>query len=489
MKKWPIVLIGILIVAGLFLVDGGSVYVKQLINRPPKAAFTYRTPTRTLKYIAPTDRDLILFLNNSTDPDADPLTYTWLVDGQPVSQQKDYSAKLAAGQHQVQLKVSDGKTTVSRQVALTVEADQIYPTKPLNVRYKGMNYAAARTGPEFSSIPTPSRDEMDEQLDTIHNELGCNAIIVQAGDGYEDNLIECSKLALQKGFDRTYAYVRYMNSTLDQTVEKVGRLAARVRSLRETSDSFVWMIGCEFGVSMSGIIPGDTWFDRVRYQLDHKDWWDLVQAKEPEIWRRILPVVKSNYGYPVAYAAATWEIPLVPWSDPSFGEVSPQLYIHDSIGQTESWALNQLSSLKRFGKPVIVSEFGCNTYTGAGTLAGAPLFMKQNPYDEDEQANYIEKYCNMLNKANINGAFLYMYNDDLDKSLGLYNGTRRKKGFYMYKSYVVTNSSSATMSEFEVNLKIPTMPLAPFGSLTRENMRVTSLQNSKDKMKQWLLYS
>jgi len=63
LKKWQIALVVVLLVVGIFFVDGGSAYIKQLINRSPKAAFMYRTPTRTLKYIAPTDRDMILLLN------------------------------------------------------------------------------------------------------------------------------------------------------------------------------------------------------------------------------------------------------------------------------------------------------------------------------------------------------------------------------------------------------------------------------------------
>lgn len=35
----------------------------------------------------------------------------------------------------------------------------------------------------------------------------------------------------------------------------------------------------------------------------------------------------------------------------------------------------------------------------------------------------------------VDGALLYIYNDEWDKGFGLYNGAERKKGFYMYKSY------------------------------------------------------
>ena len=41
----------------------------------------------------------------------------------------------------------------------------------------------------------------------------------------------------------------------------------------------------------------------------------------------------------------------------------------------------------------------------------------------------------MLNTARIDGAFLYIYNYEWDKGYGIYNGLKRKKAFYMYKSY------------------------------------------------------
>jgi hypothetical protein len=77
------------------------------------------------------------------------------------------------------------------------------------------------------------------------------------------------------------------------------------------------------------------------------------------------------------------------------------------------------------------------TFTGAGEWGGAmPLGVwETHPYDEDEQARYIKKYCDMLNRARIDGYFYTVYNDDFDKTYGLYNGKKRKKSFYMYKSY------------------------------------------------------
>ena len=50
----------------------------------------------------------------------------------------------------------------------------------------------------------PTTDEVEEQLDTIHDELGCNAIVLIAGDGTEDNLIEGCKIGRAKSILRAY---------------------------------------------------------------------------------------------------------------------------------------------------------------------------------------------------------------------------------------------------------------------------------------------
>ena len=87
-------------------------------------------------------------------------------------------------------------------------------------------------------------------------------------------------------------------------------------------------------------------------------------------------------------------------------------------------------------------EAGCMTFKGAAYFGGVvPHDVPARPYDEQEQADYIRRYCDMLNRARVDGYFYTQYNDNesddnsSNKYYGLYNGRRRKKGFYMHKSY------------------------------------------------------
>jgi len=404
------------------------------LNLPPVAEFSF-----TPNYLNPTDQQIVRFTSESYDLDGDSLAYKWMVDGEPVSEEKDYSAKLPVGRHFARLEVSDGYYNETTDNAIiTIEPDQIYPTKQLRIKYKGMDYAASRVSPELDMTPSviPDHERLDEQLSTIHDELGCNAVSIWAGDGYEDNLIEACRIALQKRFDRIYVLPKYMHFTVDEIAEKLAKLAPRITSLRETSDKIVWVIGNEFTYCVKDLIPGDTFRDKQTWVHNHHDGYiEAQQTNIPRVFETILPVIRKIYRYPVAYNAGPNEIDLVPWNDPLFESVCWNAYLKPAYREsTEKSLLDKFSQLKRFRKPIIASEFGCATWTGAGQASDTTLFQSQ-AYDEDEQADSIDRHCMMFNDARIDGAFLYIHNEEWDKGFGLYNGKKRKKGFYMYKSY------------------------------------------------------
>jgi hypothetical protein len=400
------------------------------VNHPPVAAFKYKP-----HYVNPTDQQAIQFTNTSYDPDGDPLTSTWLVDQKVVSHEQDYSTKLPQGEHRIDLRVSDGTTETENitMTRLTVEANQIYPIRQLHVKLKGISIFVGPIG-EWP-FPTLTEEEMDEQLYAVRNDLGCNAVIISGGEDYEDKLIECGRMAIEKGFERIYIQPRYMRCNIDETVRRIGELGKRIRALTETSDSVRYCVGHEFGLETEGIIPGSTYPARFEYHLKHmadKDWMRGVKNELPKMFRRIVSVCKENYGYGISYAAAAWEVDLVPWSDPTFESVGVDALLRDNLGGI----IDFLTSLRIYRKPILSAEWGCGSYKGAvagdqpQTLGGTLI------YDEDEQANHIKRYCDdVLNRTRIDGSFYTELSNENDLAYGLLCRGKRKKGFYMYKSY------------------------------------------------------
>jgi hypothetical protein len=403
------------------------------INHPPVASFK-RKPW----YLNPTDQQTIQFTASCYDADNDPLQYGWSVDGNPVSAQKDYSTRLSTGEHMVQLKISDGVSEDRFQQTTTVDPDQIYPMKPLHLRYKGVRYFAGTVIPEWSGTPNPSNEEMDEQLDTIQNELGCNAIAVCGGRPSEDRMIECSRMAIEKGFERIFVQPSYVNATVDETIERIGKFGAKLRGLREMSDAVVYMVGHEFQLE-TAIIRGRDWSERFANSNKGIDL-DKVAAVYPQMFRRIIDICKQNYGYPISYAGTPWELDedLIPWSNPAFESIGIDAYIHDFLGWNEDWMIALLNRLKRFKKPVHCADFGMMSFVDADKFGGwSPLYAVEYAYDEEPQARYARRTLDMLNRARIDGCFWVQYNDNWIVGQGLYHPLtrKRKKGFYMYKSY------------------------------------------------------
>lgn len=411
------------------------------------------------KYFCPTNEQFITLINESYDPDNDPLTTTWLVDGKEVGHgtnstvqsedgrnliRNEYKTKLSEGKHLINPPVvSDGIAKAPESEKwygrpITVEPDQIYPVKPLRTRYKGITYYVGPISPDWMALPDPNHEQIVEQLETIHNELGCNAIIISGGEGYEEKLIECGQVAIEKGFERIHVQPRYPGVSPDEMVEKIRKFASKMRELRQASDAVIYSFGHELGLE-TAIISGDSVAERTKTFLNHYPG-DLqkMRADLQKMFKDILTICEENYGHTLSYAAIAYlETDIVPWEDPAFESVGVDAILEEGLGCDESWVLELLSSLKKYNKPIQSMEAGCMTFTGAGKVAGtAPLHTQETlNYDEDEQANWIKRYCDLLNTARIDGYFYTQYNDSWNMGYDLYNGTNRKKGFYMYKSY------------------------------------------------------
>jgi hypothetical protein len=106
--------------------------------------------------------------------------------------------------------------------------------------------------------------------------------------------------------------------------------------------------------------------------------------------------IRDHFQGPVTYASAPWEA--VDWA--KFDVVSVDLYRDSS---NAAGYRDLLRSYARFAKPVVVTEFGCCTYTGAADAGGLgftvldydtqPPYLKLNVTglhrNEAEQARYL----------------------------------------------------------------------------------------------------
>ncbi|MCP9983570.1 hypothetical protein [Actinomadura madurae] len=102
-----------------------------------------------------------------------------------------------------------------------------------------------------------------------------------------------------------------------------------------------------------------------------------------------------------------------------FDVVGVDLYRDES---NEATYARDVRALHRFGKPVVITEFGCCTYRGAGDRGGMGFDIvdwTQNPpvvppgyvRDEREQARYISELLDLYEAERLHGAFVYNFID------------------------------------------------------------------------------
>ena len=396
-------------------------------NHPPVANFKYKP-----YYLDPTDQQTIQFTSHCYDADNDPLQYAWSVDGEEESAEKDYSTQLPAGDHSIELRVSDGVDQDRVRQTVTVEPDQIYPVRELKTSTKGISY--------FVDIRQPSTrpmGAMEEHLDSIRGELGCNGIRIE---GLDETILDCVKLAIDHGFEVIMPCPHYYNYDSHETAKKIAEFAAKTEKLRGQSDRIILQIGNEFTLDKTGIIEGDNWTDRASSFGSQ-----MYSGWENRFESFIVEVVQSartgGFGGKISYAAMMYEP--VPWE--MFDVVCINEYI--AYYRSTDQILSKIKTVNRYGLPVYISEFGCCSFVGADYWGGIGPTQIKVPgnqfvgptYDEDVQARYIDEFTKSItDRTRIEGCFLFDFDslNNVDRRLtGIVDQGHRKKGFYMYKSY------------------------------------------------------
>ena len=166
---------------GALMVGGWDTFtIFEYDNAPPTAN---AGPDQTLQAIyADGSSDVTLDGSGSTDPDADPLTYSWTLGGQLLATGVDPAVTLALGTHTITLTVTDGQESASDDVVITVEAtiaglrlllDEVVPqenlpTNSLDKMYRNLDDAEMAQGAvDFDK----ARELLDEFIGAVRKEL------------------------------------------------------------------------------------------------------------------------------------------------------------------------------------------------------------------------------------------------------------------------------------------------------------------------------
>ncbi len=106
--------------------NAGKIYwYENLLNRPPVAN---AGPDQIVEATSPAGADVTLDGSGSSDPDNDPLTYTWRENGSVIATDQTSEITLALGIHTIVLTVNDGKGGTDTDEVIVNVVDTTPPT-------------------------------------------------------------------------------------------------------------------------------------------------------------------------------------------------------------------------------------------------------------------------------------------------------------------------------------------------------------------------
>ncbi|TCC59459.1 abortive phage infection protein [Kribbella pittospori] len=248
---------------------------------------------------------------------------------------------------------------------------------------------------------------MRGEIHAVRHRLHANWVSIYGSD--VRRLVDTATAALDEG-QTVSIQPRSFDEPQADELEKLRKVAVQAERLRRRYDQeVILVIGCEFMLFTPGIVPGATFFERVEYLT--KGEFDLaeLQRKFRVFTARMVKVARSNFKGRITYGAAS-DLEQVDWS--LFDIVGLDYYSYHANRADHT---KELAPFRRWGKPIMILEFGCCTFTGAAEVGGmgwdivdysgdVPVVPPQYVRDEQEQANHLATMLDVFTAEGLLGA-------------------------------------------------------------------------------------
>ncbi|WP_328471197.1 hypothetical protein OHA21_06615 [Actinoplanes sp. NBC_00393] len=271
----------------------------------------------------------------------------------------------------------------------------------------GINFVPGSLSREFWHSSDVERD-----MRAIAGDLGCDAVTVLGTD--LDRLREAAEFALAQGMD-VWLQPRLVDAKPAAVLEHLAQAAELAERLRVAHPGrIVLNVGCELSLFMRGILPGRSFMTRIRGLMVTYFLMPVFNVRLNAHLRKACAVARERFHGPITYSSGEWEG--VDWQ--LFDYVGVDYYRQASNASTY---VEKLQRYRRHGKPVVITEFGCCTFTGADQKGGGgflivkwgdpPTIKPGYRRDEQVQADYIGELRGIYAREGVDAAFVFAFSE------------------------------------------------------------------------------
>jgi hypothetical protein len=253
---------------------------------------------------------------------------------------------------------------------------------------------------------------MRGEIKAIRERLHANWVSIYGSD--VKRMADTATEALRQGL-KVSIQPRSFDEPQEAALEKLRQTAVVAERLRRRhGPEVILVIGCEFMLFTPDIVPGANFFERVEYltkgEFDVRE----LQRKLLAYTAKGVSVARGNFRGRITYGAAS-DLEQIDWS--LFDIVGLDYY---SYHQNRADYSKELAPFRRWGKPILILEFGCCTFTGAPELGGMgweivdyevdpPRIKDGYVRDEQAQADHLRTMLEIFEAEGFLGASPYTF--------------------------------------------------------------------------------
>lgn len=241
--------------------------------------------------------------------------------------------------------------------------------KGCGLTYRGVAYDCGsnnKTGQGDLSRMVWNDDIMRSEIDLVADELNANSVTIYG------TVLERLEKTVAHAVDRglhVWLQPRLMDGSQPEVLDFIGEVSSLGESFRKQGADIHVSIGCTHSIQTPGIMPGEFYHNRMGNAFPDADHHFLkpagpidkedVAKKLNAFLTKAAEVARANFSGGITYSGGPFED--VDWSLVDYIGLVEYFYPHPS---REAYA-EELNSYKKWGKPVLISEYGSFTYAGS----------------------------------------------------------------------------------------------------------------------------